>query len=102
MRIIRYISFLLLCIKSFLSLEIHIIPHSHMDPGWLKTYDEYYNLQVKKIFDNVFEQLKANPNRTFVYCEMEKQFLYIYYHFIMEIVFISNFYLKKNQYLILI
>ena len=70
MRIIRYISFLLLCIKSFLSLEIHIIPHSHMDPGWLKTYDEYYNLQVKKIFDNVFEQLKANPNRTFVYCEM--------------------------------
>ena len=54
MRIILYISLLLLSIKSILSLEIHVIPHSHMDPGWLKTYDEYYNLQVKKIFDNVF------------------------------------------------
>ena len=70
MKIIQYISFLLFSLKSILSLDIHVIPHSHMDPGWLKTYDEYYNQQVRKIFDNVFEQLKANPNRTFVYCEM--------------------------------
>ena len=52
------------------SLNIHVIPHSHMDPGWLRTYEEYYNQQVKKIFSNVYDQMKSNANRTFVFCEM--------------------------------
>ena len=22
--------------------EVHFVPHSHMDAGWLSTYDQYY------------------------------------------------------------
>ena len=22
---------------------VHFVPHSHMDAGWLQTYDEYYD-----------------------------------------------------------
>ena len=55
---------------SISSLNIHVIPHSHMDPGWLRTYEEYYNQQVKKIFSNVYDQMMSNANRTFVFCEM--------------------------------
>lgn len=65
-----FLIFFSVFLGSISSLNIHVIPHSHMDPGWLKTYEEYYNKQVKKIFSNVYNQMKLNTNRTFVLCEM--------------------------------
>ena len=41
--------------KSFNELDVFIVPHSHMDAGWLKTIDEYYELGVQRIFDSMFE-----------------------------------------------
>jgi hypothetical protein len=49
---------------------VHIIPHSHDDPGWIKTFDEYYNDQVSKILTNAVNNLIENKNRTFVYSEI--------------------------------
>ena len=37
--------------------EVHFVPHSHMDAGWLSTYDVYYNTKVHGIFESVFAQL---------------------------------------------
>ena len=51
-------------------LEIHIIPHSHMDPGWGLTVDEYYNQRVKAIYNTVYAALQSDPSYTFVICEM--------------------------------
>ena len=72
-----YFIYLLIIFRTYIySLDIHVIPHSHMDPGWLKTYDEYYNQQVSQIFSNVYtqltnsSQLKYANSRTFVFCEM--------------------------------
>ena len=51
--------------KTFNELDVFIVPHSHMDAGWLKTIDQYYDLGVKRIFDSVIEQLQRDQKYTF-------------------------------------
>ncbi|XP_031357681.1 lysosomal alpha-mannosidase-like [Photinus pyralis] len=56
-------------------LNVHIIPHSHDDVGWKKTYDQYYFgtneyehrgvRAVQSILDSVVQALKDDPNRRF-------------------------------------
>ena len=48
---------------------VHVIPHSHTDPGWLNTFQHYYGGEVKTIIDSVVRALEASPNRTFVWAE---------------------------------
>ncbi|PSN38683.1 hypothetical protein C0J52_08901 [Blattella germanica] len=58
-------------------LNVHLIPHSHDDVGWLKTVDQYYygafnNIQkagVQYILDTVTQSLSDNPDRRFIYVE---------------------------------
>jgi len=46
-----------------------IIPHSHCDPGWLESFESYYNSQVSRILSSVTQQLLADPSRRFVWAE---------------------------------
>lgn len=58
-------------------LNIHLIPHSHDDVGWLKTPDQYYyggrnNIQfagVNYIIDSVIQALLLDPERRFIQVE---------------------------------
>ncbi|XP_076655119.1 lysosomal alpha-mannosidase II isoform X1 [Halictus rubicundus] len=58
-------------------LNIHLVPHTHDDVGWLKTVDQYFfgsrsNTQlagVQYILDSVVQALLANPERRFMYVE---------------------------------
>eukprot|EP00731_Ephydatia_muelleri_P005571 Em0002g1747a len=59
-------------------LQVHIVPHTHDDVGWLKTVDEYYygannsiqHAGVQYILDTVIDELSRDPNKTFIYVEM--------------------------------
>lgn len=59
-------------------LNIHIVPHSHDDPGWLKTMDQYYTgtnasiypATVQNIFESVMDELLKDAGRTFTFCEI--------------------------------
>ncbi|CAF1622827.1 unnamed protein product [Rotaria magnacalcarata] len=59
-------------------LNVHIVPHTHDDVGWLKTVDQYYygarnNIQhagVQYILDSVIHSLEENPDRRFIYVEI--------------------------------
>ncbi|XP_065891997.1 lysosomal alpha-mannosidase-like [Dysidea avara] len=59
-------------------LNVHLIPHTHDDVGWLKTVDQYYyganntiqDAGVQYILDTVVKELTKNTERTFIYVEM--------------------------------
>ncbi|XP_012271344.1 lysosomal alpha-mannosidase isoform X1 [Orussus abietinus] len=58
-------------------LNIHLVPHTHDDVGWLKTVDQYYfgsqsliqKAGVQYILDTVIEELLKDPQRRFIYVE---------------------------------
>eukprot|EP00331_Platyophrya_macrostoma_P022192 CAMPEP_0176445692 /NCGR_PEP_ID=MMETSP0127-20121128/23863_1 /TAXON_ID=938130 /ORGANISM="Platyophrya macrostoma, Strain WH" /LENGTH=983 /DNA_ID=CAMNT_0017831547 /DNA_START=80 /DNA_END=3031 /DNA_ORIENTATION=+ len=60
------------------NLTVHVVAHTHCDPGWLKTVDEYYfgrnnSIQwagVQYILDAVVDELDLYPDRRFMYVEM--------------------------------
>ncbi|GJQ83733.1 hypothetical protein Trydic_g20609 [Trypoxylus dichotomus] len=58
-------------------INVHIVPHTHDDVGWLKTVDQYYygdknyiqNAGVRYILDSVMDSLRVNQERRFIYVE---------------------------------
>ncbi|KAG0461842.1 hypothetical protein HPP92_020318 [Vanilla planifolia] len=58
-------------------LNVHLVPHTHDDVGWLKTIDQYYvgsnnSIQgacVQNVLDSIVVALLKNPQRKFVYVE---------------------------------
>ncbi|VDM30478.1 unnamed protein product [Hydatigera taeniaeformis] len=59
-------------------INVHIVPHTHDDVGWLKNIDQYYfgdgkwyqTASVQYILDSVMHALSLNPSRKFTYVEM--------------------------------
>ncbi|XP_024975832.1 alpha-mannosidase [Cynara cardunculus var. scolymus] len=59
-------------------LNVHLVPHSHDDVGWLKTVDQYFvgsnnSIQgacVENVLDSVVMSLLRDPNRKFIFAEM--------------------------------
>jgi hypothetical protein len=68
-RKLRRMLLLLLCVVIVGGLRVHVIPHSHCDPGWLETFEGYYANQVNNILHRVTQQLDINPKATFVWAE---------------------------------
>ncbi|KAK6153870.1 hypothetical protein DH2020_013509 [Rehmannia glutinosa] len=58
-------------------LNVHMVPHTHDDVGWLKTIDQYYvgsnnSIQaacVQNVLDSLIPALLADKNRKFIYVE---------------------------------
>ncbi|KDO43591.1 hypothetical protein CISIN_1g0150281mg, partial [Citrus sinensis] len=59
-------------------INVHLVPHSHDDVGWLKTVDQYYvgannsirGACVQNVLDSVISALFEDKNRKFIYVEM--------------------------------
>ncbi|CAO4379303.1 unnamed protein product [Caenorhabditis nigoni] len=57
-------------VKSIPRLEVVVIPHSHCDPGWIMTFDEYYNRQTRNILDGMAKHLGEKDEMRFIYAEI--------------------------------
>ena len=60
-------------------LYVHLIPHSHDDVGWLKTFDEYFDgaqqgiqtANVGSIISGYMEELMRDKTKRFTQVEMK-------------------------------
>ena len=69
--------FSLITLASLSTIEVHLVPHSHLDTGWLKTVDQCYiganntvqHAGVRYIIEAVVAALLMHETRTFAYAE---------------------------------
>ena len=59
-------------------LQVHLVPHTHDDVGWLKTVDQYFygtnntiqHAGVRQILNSVIPELIKDPSKRFIYVEI--------------------------------
>ncbi|KAJ6252865.1 alpha-mannosidase [Anaeramoeba flamelloides] len=64
------VSFFLIQISCEDHLDVYIVPHTHDDPAWDWTFDQYYNDKVKDILDYTIANLNTHPDHKFMYVEI--------------------------------
>ncbi|KAE8723377.1 Alpha-mannosidase [Hibiscus syriacus] len=65
-------------------INVHLVPHTHDDVGWLKTVDQYYvgsnnSIQgacVQNVLDSLVPALLADKNRKFIYVEQARVYAF--------------------------
>ncbi|CAI5505015.1 unnamed protein product [Closterium sp. Naga37s-1] len=51
-------------------LRVFVVPHSHNDPGWLLTVEQYYARSSQHILHTILHSLSQSPSRRFIWEEM--------------------------------
>uniref|UniRef100_A0A1I7SE47 Alpha-mannosidase n=1 Tax=Bursaphelenchus xylophilus TaxID=6326 RepID=A0A1I7SE47_BURXY len=52
------------------TLNVFLVFHSHTDPGWLRTFNEYYDEKVERILDLAVDFLTQHQDAKFIWSEI--------------------------------
>ena len=66
------------------------MPHSHNDPGWLKTVEGYFATATKNILNNIVNKLTTHTNMTFIWSEVPVPIVFSSYKKYVYIGFLIN------------
>lgn len=55
---------------SRLPLKVIVVPHSHNDPGWLRTFVNYFESDSKQILNEIVTKLQEFEDMTFIWSEI--------------------------------
>lgn len=50
--------------------QIIIVPHSHNDPGWLKTFINYFQSDSRQILNLIITKMQEYKDMTFIWSEI--------------------------------
>lgn len=50
--------------------QVIIVPHSHNDPGWLKTFVNYFQSDTRQILNYVITKMHEFEDMTFIWSEI--------------------------------
>lgn len=56
--------------KSRPPLKVVLVPHSHNDPGWLKTFVNYFQSDSRQILNLIVMKLQEYKEMTFIWSEI--------------------------------
>ena len=51
-------------------MKVIVVPHSHNDPGWLRTFEGYFESHTKAVIDNIVTKLVEYPEMRFIWSEI--------------------------------
>lgn len=57
-------------VKKQKKLEVIVMPHTHCDPGWGWTFEEYYSMRTQHILNGMLKHLPNKKDMKFTYAEM--------------------------------
>ena len=84
-KVLIFASFCALFSLHLADINIHIIPHTHLDPGWLRTPEEYYSREeVYNIFNTAFRSLYNDRQKRKTFVINETYYFRIWYNKLSE------------------